>query len=610
MLAFGNDDRKDAMAYDVIIRDGLWFDGTGAAPLTRTLGIRDGVVVAVSAEALDDTGCPEVVEAAGKWVLPGFLDVHTHYDAEVLLDPGLRESVRHGVTTVLLGNCSLSTVYADSEDAADLFSRVEAVPREYVFGALSSGRTWSTAAEYVKAIDALPLGPNVGSLLGHSDLRTAVLGLERATDPTVRPTDDELRKMAALLDEALDAGLIGMSGMDAAIDKLDGERFRSRALPSTFATWRERRKLIKVLRKRGRILQSAPNLQNPILSLMFFLTSSRIFGRGKGVRMSMLVSADAKSMPFAVHTFGLGTRVLNTLLRSAVRFQHLPVPFELYSDGIDLPVFEEFGAGTAALHLRDQLQRNELLADEAYRRRFRREFDRIKLGPSLWHRDFHDAVIVECPDASLIGKSFGAIADERGLHPLDAFLDVLVENGERNVRWTTIVANHRPKQLDKLAADPSIHMGFSDAGAHLRNMAFYNFALRMLKRTQDAHRAGAPFLSIQQAVHRLTGELAEWFGIDAGTLRVGDRADFVVIDPAGLDESVDRYHEEAVPFYGGLRRMVNRNDHAVVATGVGGVVVFGGGRFRDGYGQTVTSGRYLRAGERARRPQGALTQSA
>lgn len=610
MLAFGNDDRKDAMAYDVIIRDGLWFDGTGAAPLTRTLGIRDGVVVAVSAEALDETGCPEVIEAAGKWVLPGFLDVHTHYDAEVLLDPGLRESVRHGVTTVLLGNCSLSTVYADSEDAADLFSRVEAVPREYVFGALSSGRTWSTAAEYVKAIDALPLGPNVGSLLGHSDLRTAVLGLERATDPTIRPTDDELKKMAALLDEALDAGLLGMSGMDAAIDKLDGERFRSRALPSTFATWRERRKLIKVLRKRGRILQSAPNLQNPILSLMFFLTSSRIFGRGKGVRMSMLVSADAKSMPLAVHTFGLGTRVLNTLLRSAVRFQHLPVPFELYSDGIDLPVFEEFGAGTAALHLRDQLQRNELLADEAYRRRFRREFDRIKLGPSLWHRDFHDAVIVECPDASLIGKSFGAIADERGLHPLDAFLDVLVENGERNVRWTTIVANHRPKQLDKLAADPSIHMGFSDAGAHLRNMAFYNFALRMLKRTQDAHRAGAPFLSIQQAVHRLTGELAEWFGIDAGTLRVGDRADFVVIDPAGLDESVDRYHEEAVPFYGGLRRMVNRNDQAVVATGVGGVVVFGGGRFRDGYGQTVTSGRYLRAGERARRPQGALAQSA
>ncbi|MCW2663106.1 MAG: hypothetical protein JWP83_4258 [Mycobacterium sp.] len=589
------------MTYDVIIRDGLWFDGTGGAPQTRTLGIRDGVVATVAGSAddpLDEIGCPEVIDAAGKWVVPGFIDVHTHYDAEVLLDPGLRESVRHGVTTVLLGNCSLSTVYANSEDAADLFSRVEAVPREFVLGALDSNKTWSSAAEYVKAIDALPLGPNVGSLLGHSDLRTAVLGLDRATDATVRPTDAELDRMAALLDEALDAGMLGMSGMDAAIDKLDGDRFRSRALPSTFATWRERRKLIKVLRKRGRMLQSAPDVESPASALMFFLTSSRIFGGGKGVRMSMLVSADAKSMPLAVHVFGLGTRVLNKLLGSSVRFQHLPVPFELYSDGIDLPVFEEFGAGTAALHLREQLERNELLADKEYRRKFRREFDRIKLGPSLWHRDFHDAVIVECPDKSLVGKSFGVIAAERGLHPLDAFLDVLVENGERNVRWTTVVANHRPKHLNKLAAEPSIHMGFSDAGAHLRNMAFYNFPLRMLKRTRDAHRAGTPFMSTERAVHRLTGELAEWFGIDAGTLRQGDRADFVVIDPAGLNESVDGYHEDEVPFYGGLRRMVNRNDDAVVATGVGGAVVFAKGQFRDGYGQTVQSGRYLGAGER------------
>ena len=261
-----------------------------------------------------------------------------------------------------------------------------------------------------------------------------------------------------------------------------------------------------------------------------------------------------------------------------------------------MPVFEEFGAGTAALHLRDQLERNTLLADKEYRRKFRRQFDRIKLGPSLWHRDFHDAVIVECPDQTLIGKSFGKIADERGLHPLDAFLDVLVENGERNVRWTTIVANHRPKQLNKLAAEPSIHLGFSDAGAHLRNMAFYNFSLRLLKRVLDASRDGKPFLSIERAVYRLTGEVAEWFGLDAGTLREGDRADFVVIDPAGLDDSVDAYHEEKVPFYGDLSRMVNRNDAAVVATGVGGAIVFRDGQFRDGYGKTVKSGRYLRAG--------------
>src|ERR1700720_2574274 len=584
------------MTYDVIIRNGLWFDGMGTVPQVRTLGIRDGIVADVSAGPLDETGCTDVIDAVGKWIVPGFIDVHTHYDAEVLLGPGLQESVRHGVTTVLLGNCSLSTVYADSDDAADLFSRVEAVPRKYVLGVLETKKTWSTPAEYVRALDDLPLGPNVSSLLGHSDLRTTVLGLDRATTDGVRPTDAELDRMAGLLDQALDAGLLGMSGMDAAIDKLDGDRYRSRALPSTFATWRERRRLIAVLRKRRRILQSAPDVKNPVSALLFFLSSSRMFGRRPGVRMSLLVSADAKSGPAAVRVLDPGTRLLNKLLGSFVRFQHLPVPFELYSDGIDLPVFEEFGAGTAALHLRDQLERNELLADTEYRRRFRRSFDKRKLGPTLWHRDFHDAVIVECPDTTLIGKSFGAIAAERSLHPLDAFLDVLVEHGERNVRWTTIVANHRPKHLDRLAAEPSIHMGFSDAGAHLRNMAFYNFALRLLKRTRDADRAGHPFLTIERAIYRLTAEVADWFGLDAGTLREGDRADFVVIDPAGLDDSVDSYHEEKVEFYGGLSRMVNRNDAAVVATGVNGAVVYRSGQFCEGYGTTVKSGRFLSAG--------------
>src|ERR1700739_2435911 len=131
--------RRTTVTYDVIIRDGLWFGGTGRQPQTRPLGTRDGVVADIVSEAatgpLDEAGCPEVIDAKGKWVVPGFVDVHTHYDAEVLLDPGLQESVRHGVTTVLLGMGSLSTVYAHPADAADLFSRVAAVPRGFVCGA-------------------------------------------------------------------------------------------------------------------------------------------------------------------------------------------------------------------------------------------------------------------------------------------------------------------------------------------------------------------------------------------------------------------------------------------------------------------------------------------
>ncbi|MGL5443338.1 MAG: amidohydrolase family protein, partial [[Mycobacterium] stephanolepidis] len=123
--------------YDLIIRDGLWFDGTNSEPRRANLGIKEGRVATVSTTPLDETDCPEVIDAGGKWVLPGFVDMHTHYDAEVLLNPGLDESVRHGVTTLVLGCCSMSTVYAKPDDAADLFSRVEAVPRKHVIGALN-----------------------------------------------------------------------------------------------------------------------------------------------------------------------------------------------------------------------------------------------------------------------------------------------------------------------------------------------------------------------------------------------------------------------------------------------------------------------------------------
>ena len=96
------------MTYDTIIRGGRWFDGTGAPSAVRNIGIRGGHVVAVSADDLDDTGCPQLIDATGKWVIPGMLDIHTHYDVEVLARPSLTESLRHGVTTVMLGSCSLS----------------------------------------------------------------------------------------------------------------------------------------------------------------------------------------------------------------------------------------------------------------------------------------------------------------------------------------------------------------------------------------------------------------------------------------------------------------------------------------------------------------------
>lgn len=578
------------MSFDTIIRNGRWFDGTGARSAVRDIGIRNGHVVAISPDRLDATDCPQVIDATDKWVLPGMLDIHTHYDVEVLGGPSLSESLRHGVTTVMLGSCSLSTVHVGGVDAGDLFGRVEAIPREHVIAAVDDNKTWTDCDGYVTALESLPLGPNLAAFIGHSDMRTAVMGLDRATRKDVRPTAAEQARMEQMLKEALDAGFVGMSSQQLLFDKIDGETCRSRTLPSTYAKPRELRRLKSMLRRSGRVLQSGPDIQNP-LNLVSQLAQSLGLFRGT-LKTSLLSAADIKANPYSIMIMGPVARLVNKL-GGNFRWQHLPVPFEVYADGIDLVVFEEFGSGAAALHLRDEVERNELLRDESYRRTFRKDYDN-KFGVRVWHRDFFDAEIVACPDQSVVGKSFGQVGQERGeLHPVDTFLDLVLEHGSA-LRWRTTISNHRPEVLKKLARDPGIQLGFSDAGAHLRNMAFYNMGLRLLRHVRDAERAGTPFMTIEQAVHRLSGELADWYRIDAGHLRIGDRADIVVIDPEHLDDSLDAYAEETVDQYGGLSRMVNRNDQTVTAVLVGGRTVFADGQLTELVGKQRT-GTFLRA---------------
>ena len=584
---------------DLVIRGGTYFDGTGAPGVVADVGIRDGRVAIVSPDPLALGPATEVVDAAGQWVMPGFVDVHTHYDAEVLVAPGINESVRHGVTTVLVGNCSLSAVYSTPLDTADLFSRVEALPRTHVLAALEDGKTWSTPQEWVDALESLALGPNVASFLGHSDVRASVMGLGRSTDPDEKATRAEMVEIERRLDEALDAGFLGMSSMTNPWDKLDGDRYRSRSLPSTYASWKEFRRVSRVLRRRDGVLQGVPNL-NKKYDIAFYVSTA--MGRlRKPLRVSLLAAADTKSEPWVHHIFAPLAFLANKVGGGKFVWQHLPIPFEVYADGIDLVVFEEFGSGREALHLRDEVERNELLSDEAYRRRFRQDFDR-RFSPRVWHRDFDDAEIVECPDAALVGRHIGDVARERGLHPVDCFLDLVVEHGTR-LRWKTNIANTRPEVLDDLVSRRGVTIGFSDAGAHLRNMAFYNFGLRLLHRVHAADRAGRPFMGVEQAVHRLTGELADFYQIDAGHLAVGDRADLVVVDPAGLDDGVDGYHEAVMAEFGGMSRMVNRNDEAVTATVVAGTVVYRADGFTEGYGRTLATGRFLRS----REPRGTVT---
>ena len=578
--------------FDVLIKNGLFFDGTGAPGAIRHIGVRDGKVAVISASPLYEGDCKQVIDASERWVTPGFVDMHTHYDAELVAAPALKESVRHGVTTVMIGSCSISMVLSSAEDCSDLFTRVESVPREHVLPLLKERKQWNSAQEYAAFLDQHPLGPNICSFLGHSDLRVAVLGLERAVDAAHKPSEAELQRMESLLEEALDEGLLGLSSMTNPWDKLDGDRERSKSLPSVYAPWREYARLNKVLRRRQRIHQGAPNLVTKINVLAFLWDSMGLWLR-KPLKTTLITLMDAKADPWLAPILGPLTRLVNRLTQADFRWQTLPVPFETYADGMEFVVFEEFPAGQAALHLASHDLRSELFKDPAYRQRFREDVDK-RFGPRVWHRDFDDAWIVACPDQTVVGKSVGELARQSAQHPGDLFLDLLVEHGPR-LRWRTVLANHRPQVVAKLVAEPSTLIGFADSGAHIRNMAFYNFALRFLKLVRDAEASGKPIMPIEKAVWRLTGELGEWFGVDAGLLTVGKRADIVVLDPQRLDDSLNQYHEAPMEAFGGLQRMVNRGS-AVNHVLINGRVAFSGESFAAELGQTRGFGQFLRAG--------------
>ncbi len=340
-------------------------------------------------------------------------------------------------------------------------------------------------------------------------------------------------------------------------DRLDGDRAWSKSLPSYYARRRERRALEAVLRRRGAIHQTAPNLITRVNILGIALASGGWFRRP--LRTTTIAMMDLKADRWVLGLTRAVAWFANRLLRGDFRWQTPPVPFDVFYDGMDSVLFEEFPAGQAVRDLAKDLDaRRRLVSSPAYRAAFRKELGK-KLSPKVWHRDLGDAVIVAAPDANLVGKSFVEVARERQADPVDTFLDLILEH-DRRLRWHTCLANDRPDRLAELMRDPSTLMSFADSGAHLRNMAFYNFPVRMLRRVRDAEAAGDPIMPIEKAVHRLTGELARWFGLDAGTIEETRRADLVVLDPSRLDERVDAMSLAPFPGMPGFERVVNGGD--------------------------------------------------
>jgi len=572
----------------LLVRNGTVFDGTGRPRQEVDILIEDGRVVRLEPDIEATADC-QVIEADSCWVTPGFIDLHTHYDAELEIAPGLTESVRHGVTTVLIGSCGLSMVAGEPEDMADMFCRVEGIPRDTVLPVLEDVVDWSGPAGYVEHLSGLQLGPNLVAMAGHSTIRAEAMGFERSVTEKLGPTEPEFARMEALTEEAIEAGMLGLSANLLPWDKLGGTRFRSRPTPSVFATFGEYRRLAEVVRRRRAVFQAIPNLQTR-WSIPALMDLSRPRD-GVPLRTSLLSLMDAPPAMGAHKLVARAADAMNRRMGAELKFQSLPTPFDLYTDGLENPVFEELGAGTAALHIEDLAERRSLMASPEYRKRFRRQWTN-KLAPRAYHRDLDEARIVSCPDHTLDGMTFAHIARERGEHPVETFLDLQAEFGN-DLRWYSVVANGDPDELRWIVEHPAALIGFSDAGAHLRNMAFYNFGLRMLKRTADDLASGRGTMSVERSVHRLTAEIADFLKIDAGRLEVGSRADLVVIDPAHLDADVERIEEAEMAGFNGLRRLVRRNDKAVRSVVIKGCEAWSDGAPAPGFGVKSGWGEFL-----------------
>ena len=549
---------------DLLLKGGLVFDGTGAPPRYADVAIVDGRIARL-APAIDEEA-RTTRDVSGFWIVPGFIDIHTHYDLEVEIAPGLAESVRHGVTSIVMGNCSLSLTVGESQDLADIFLRVESLPAPLVRKWLERAVSWGSPQAYLEHLRTLPLGPHVAPLLGHSALRTAVMGLQRSLHE--RASDDDLAQMRSLASQALDAGCFGISVDMVHWHKVSGV-FAGRSVPSHYADAREYRMLAELCRERDAVFQVTPNPQNALSFLLILAMSTGIFR--PPLRATVLSALDMSDHPQLWRLFPLSTFIVNRLLGGNLRFQTLAEPFAIYADGPITPLFEEFAAGVELNSCANGNARRELWASEGFKERFRSDWERRELR--TFHRDPARMWVVASPEAEQVGMSVAKIAAARGMNATAALIDLLATHDER-LRWVACGANERPAIRGRLLAHPHIHPGFTDAGAHSRNLAFFDGALAVLRQAM-----ATACLPPERAIARVTGEVARWFHLDAGELRAGRRADLLVLSPEGLRSPPPAPVEVDDPLLEGARRMVKRgSETAVLSVFVAGIEVVRQGR--------------------------------
>jgi N-acyl-D-aspartate/D-glutamate deacylase len=500
---------------DMKITGGEIVDGTGAARRRTDVGIGDGRVVAVG--DVDESAAREI-DASGLVVAPGFVDIHTHYDAQAFWDPALTPSPLHGVTTIVGGNCGFTIAplaASEAEYLMRMLARVEGMPLE----SLAEGVPWNwqSFGEYLDRLDGT-LAVNAGFLVGHSALRRVVMG-EAAVGGEATP--EQTRQMAALLSESIAAGGLGFSSSQAPTHN-DGD---GNPVPSRAAT---RDELISLARVVG---------EHPGTTLEFIPTVGAFADEHVELMTDMSLAAN-RPLNWNVLVVGAGTDGYLDQLAASDRAAErggrvlaltVPCVMQLHLNFRSGFLFDALPGWGPTMALPDE-EKTRALADPEVRRRLRESaesdtglframlrWDRLQIGETFAPEN-----------EGLSGRTVADVAAERGADPFDALLDVVVADDLRTVLMPPARGDDPESwQLRSQAwRDPRVVVGASDAGAHLDMLATFSYSTSLLA----ANRAHA-LLPLEEAVHLLTDVQARLYGIrDRGRIAEGWHADLVVFD--------------------------------------------------------------------------------
>jgi N-acyl-D-aspartate/D-glutamate deacylase len=506
--------------HDLVINDALIYDGLGGAPIHGALAVKDGRIVALGT---DVGAAREVVNADGLALMPGIIDTHTHYDAQITWDPLASPSPELGVTTVVMGNCGFTIAPCRPADR-DLVMRNLTHVEGMSLDALRSGIDWNfeTFPQYLDALDRRGVGPNVACYVGHSSVRTFVM----RDDATRRAaTPEEVREMRQLVVEAMQAGACGFS--TTRNPQHNGEA--GIPMPSRLADEQELLALSGSLKDvgRGMLMMTKGELTSIESIEQLARTAARPYLVAALLHSNLVPDGSFEDLAQIAQARRRGNRLYGAVSACPLTFE-----FTLHEPY----VFEGLNAWQPLMRM-DEVATKKALADPAFRGAVKDELSerRRRLFNGEWGQVFVTQA-ARPENSGYDGSSIEAIARQLGTHPVDALLDLSLAEGLDTLFSATLL-NSDETAVGRMLRDPDSVVSLSDAGAHLTFLCDAGFGLHLL-----GHWArDLQVLPLEQAIHKLCAQPADLFGIrDRGRVTPGQWADLLLFDPARVGRGKPR----------------------------------------------------------------------